>query len=219
MHPCNRYQRHKHGGRAIHDRNSGLVFQRHRLHRCSTHCLVHRHARHADLDHRSASRQSRGITRPSRNPLVKSLVSHRANEWPGNSCLSDHHIQTDGTFTCATGIRDRRRSNTTSRLDKSWTTHKGIRRSFRAHTGMEWFTRGTSCRFMASSHHFRSSPTLLPHLFFPELWTIKPSDNTVLTRTPMISDSARRMSRGTSCFVSGHGFIRKHRRQPADTAS
>jgi hypothetical protein len=24
------------------------------------------------------------------------------------------------------------------------------------------------------------------------------------------------MSRGTSCFVSVHGFIRKHRRQPAD---
>ncbi len=54
---------------------------------------------------------------------------------------------------------------------------------------------------------FRSSPTLLPHLFFPELWTIKPSRNTVLTRTPMISDSAHRMSRGTSCSVSGHGFI------------
>jgi hypothetical protein len=33
--------------------------------------------------------------------------------------------------------------------------------------------------------HFRSSPTLLPHLFFPELWTAKPSCNTVLTRTPM----------------------------------
>jgi hypothetical protein len=34
--------------------------------------------------------------------------------------------------------------------------------------------------------HFRSSTTLLPHLFFPELWTAKPSCNTVLTRTPMI---------------------------------
>ena len=33
---------------------------------------------------------------------------------------------------------------------------------------------------------FRSSPTLLPHLFFPGLWTVRPSCNTVLTRTPII---------------------------------
>jgi hypothetical protein len=167
MHPCNRYQRHKHGGRAIHDRNSGLVFQRHRLHRCSTHCLVHRHARHADLDHRSASRQSRGITRPSRNPLVKSLVSHRANEWPGNSCLSDHHIQTDGTFTCATGIRDRRRSNTTSRLDKSWTTHKGIRRSF-VHT--RGWSGSHAGRLVGSCQAVTISVVPLPffHIFFSQ---------------------------------------------------
>ena len=58
------------GGRAIHARNSRLVFQRHRLHRCSTHCLVHYLSWHADLDHRQASRQSRGIPRPSRNSVT-----------------------------------------------------------------------------------------------------------------------------------------------------
>ena len=105
-----------------------------------------------------------------------------------------------------------RRSNRISRLDKSWTTHKRIRRSFVHRRGWHFDRRrdakvpvpsvhknlgkhspqglsgshGTSCRFIASSHHFRSSPTLLPHLFFPELWTTKPSCNTVLTRTPMI---------------------------------
>jgi hypothetical protein len=57
---------------------------------------------------------------------------------------------------------------------------------------------------------FRSFPTLPPHLFFPGLWTVRPSCNTVLTRTPMIRDSAHRMSRGPSCFVSGTALTESH---------
>src|ERR1700722_20369983 len=69
---------HTHGGRAIHARNSRLVFQRHRLHRCSTHCLVHHLAWHAHLDHRRASRQSRGIPRPSRHSVTFSTPAQGA---------------------------------------------------------------------------------------------------------------------------------------------
>jgi hypothetical protein len=63
-----------HRGRAIYGRDARLIFEGHRFCRCATHCLLHDQEWNANLDHRRASRQRRGITRSSRDPLITFLI-------------------------------------------------------------------------------------------------------------------------------------------------